>query len=136
KLNPLQALEIGDYRYNNQFPNSIGPEYRKEHESLVKKYLVEIRSIDPGKLNGQNLLSYQIFKRDLEIEQEEFHFPAHLLPLNQSFSTPNYFVLLGSGNGSHPFKTVKDYEDFLGRIDGFVHWTDQAIINMKEGILK
>ena len=136
KLNPLQALEIGDYRYNDQFPNSIGPEYRKEHESLVKKYLQEIRTVDAGKLDGQDLLSYQIFKRDLEIEQEEFRFPGYLLPINQSFSTPNYFVLLGSGNGSQPFKTVKDYEDFLHRIDGFVRWTNQAIINMKEGISK
>jgi uncharacterized protein (DUF885 family) len=34
----------------------------------------------------------------------------------------------------HPFKTVKNYDDFLGRIDGFVIYVDQAIDNMKEGI--
>jgi uncharacterized protein (DUF885 family) len=49
---------------------------------------------------------------------------------------PNSFAQLGSGNGLHPFKTVKDYEDFLKRVNGFVAWTDQAIINMREGIAK
>ncbi len=43
---------------------------------------------------------------------------------------------MGSGKGAHPFKTVKDYEDFLHRIDGFVVWVNQAIVNMKEGIQK
>jgi uncharacterized protein (DUF885 family) len=49
---------------------------------------------------------------------------------------PNSFAQLGSGNGLHPFKTVKDYEDFLQRVNGFVAWTDQAIVNMREGIAK
>jgi uncharacterized protein (DUF885 family) len=29
---------------------------------------------------------------------------------------------------------VKDYDDFLKRIDGFVTWTDTAIANMRKGI--
>jgi uncharacterized protein (DUF885 family) len=33
-----------------------------------------------------------------------------------------------------PFKTVKDYDDFLKRLDGLVQWTDQAIVNMRTGI--
>ncbi len=49
---------------------------------------------------------------------------------------PNSFAQLGSGNGLQPFKTVKDYDDFLKRLDGFVEWTDQAIVNMREGASK
>ena len=33
-----------------------------------------------------------------------------------------------------PFRTVKDYDDFLKRVDGFVAWVDQAIVNMREGV--
>src|SRR6185503_10452321 len=29
KLNPLQATQIGDPRYNDQLPNSLSPEYRE-----------------------------------------------------------------------------------------------------------
>jgi uncharacterized protein (DUF885 family) len=31
---------------------------------------------------------------------------------------------------------VKDYDDWLKRIDGFVVWMDQSIVNMKEGMQK
>jgi uncharacterized protein (DUF885 family) len=136
KLNPLLATEIGDPRYNDQFPNSIGPEYLKKSENLEKEFLAKVKAIEPSTLKGQDLLTYEIFKRDREIQIEGYRFPGHLLPVNQSHSTPNFFALLGSGKGSHPFKTVKEYEDFLHRIDGFQAWMAQAISNMKEGISK
>jgi uncharacterized protein (DUF885 family) len=44
------------------------------------------------------------------------------------------FAQLGSGDGNQPFKTVKDYNDFLGRIHGFTVWCDTAIANMKRGM--
>jgi uncharacterized protein (DUF885 family) len=43
-------------------------------------------------------------------------------------------VQLGSGTSVHPFKTVKHYDDWLSRIDGFVVYADQAIENMQEGV--
>jgi uncharacterized protein (DUF885 family) len=41
---------------------------------------------------------------------------------------------MGSGNSVHPFKTVKDYDDFLKRITAFTAITDTAIINMRRGM--
>ena len=41
---------------------------------------------------------------------------------------------MGAGKGVHPFKTVRNYEDFLGRVDGFVVWMDTAIANMRIGL--
>jgi uncharacterized protein (DUF885 family) len=41
---------------------------------------------------------------------------------------------VGTGKGIHPFKTVRNYEDFLGRVDGFVVWMDTAIANMRIGL--
>ena len=43
-------------------------------------------------------------------------------------------VQLGSGASVHPFKTVKNYDDFLSRADDFVEIMDQAIENMKIGM--
>ncbi len=133
KLDPFMATSIGDKRYNDQFPNSIGPEHRKKMENLEKEYLARIKALDASQLTGQDLLTYEIFKRDREIQIEAYRFPNHLLPVDQSGSIPSFFALQGSGEGSHPFKTVKDYEDFLRRIDGFEVWMNQAIVNMKEG---
>ncbi|HSW34760.1 MAG TPA: DUF885 family protein, partial [Steroidobacteraceae bacterium] len=136
KLNPLLATSIGDPRYNDRFEVTISPEWRARDEKLERDYLERIKSIDPARLSGQDALTYEIFKSAREREIEGFRFPGHLIPVNQFYSVPNSFAQLGSGNGLHPFKTVKDYEDFLKRVNGFVAWTDQAIVNMREGIAK
>lgn len=134
ELNPIYASAIGDDRYNDQFAVTISPEWQAKSLAVDKEFLARILSIDEDVLSGQDLLSYQIFVSDLERNIEGAKFPSHLIPLNQFYSTPNFFAQLGSGQSLHPFRTVKDYEDFLKRVDGFVRWVDQAIVNMNEGI--
>jgi uncharacterized protein (DUF885 family) len=136
ELNPLLATSIGDPRYNDRFEVSIAPEWRARAERVERDALARLCTIDRSRLTGQDLLSYDVFKSARELEIEGYRFPDHLLPLNQFYSTPNSFAMMGSGKGIHPFRTVKDYEDFLKRLDGFVAWTDQAIANMREGVTK
>jgi uncharacterized protein (DUF885 family) len=50
------------------------------------------------------------------------------------FSVPNLMPVLASGASAQPFNSVRDYENFLGRISDYVVWSDQAIANMREGI--
>jgi uncharacterized protein (DUF885 family) len=135
-LNPILATSIGDPRYNDRFEVSISPEWRARAEQLEREYLERSASIDPRQLEGQAVLTYEVFRSARQRQIEGFRFPSHLIPLNQFYSVPNSFAQLGSGNGLQPFKTVKDYEDFLKRVDGFVAWTDQAITNMREGAKK
>lgn len=136
RLNPVLATSIGDPRYNDRFEVSISPEWRARAEKLDRDYLERVKAIDPKLLSGQDLLSYEIFRVGRELDLEGYRYPSHLIPLNQFYSTPNFFAQLGSGGGLQPFETVKDYDDFLKRLDGFVAWTDQAIVNMREGIAK
>ena len=136
RLNPVLATSIGDPRYNDRFEVSISPEWRARAEKLDRDYLERVKAIDPKLLSGQDLLSYEIFRAGRELDLEGYRYPSHLIPLNQFYSTPNFFAQLGSGGGLQPFETVKDYDDFLKRLDGFVAWTDQAIVNMREGIAK
>jgi uncharacterized protein (DUF885 family) len=134
QLNPILATSIGDPRYNDRFVVSIAPEVIAQERQLERDYLARITAIDRGKLSAQEQVSYDIFKSSREREIDGFRFPGELIPMNQFYSVPNSFVQLGSGNGMQPFKTVQDYDNFLKRIDGFVQWADQAIVNMREGI--
>jgi len=134
RQNPILATSIGDPRYNDRFVVSISPEAIAAEEKLQRDYLARVQTVDRSVLTGQDLLSYDVFKTAREREIEGFRFPDQLIPMNQFYSTPNSFAQLGSGNGMQPFKTVQDYDNFLKRIDGFVAWTDQAIVNMREGI--
>ncbi len=134
ELNPASATEIGDYRYNDRLAISIGAEYREARHLLNEEFQRRISEIDREQLEGQDLLSYDMFKLDREIAIEGEAYPGHLQPMNQFRSMTSSFVQLGSGSGMHPFETVKDYDDFLSRTDDFVAYIDQSIANMKEGM--
>jgi uncharacterized protein (DUF885 family) len=136
RLRPLQATSIGDPRYNDRYEVTISPEWRSRALAVEQEYLSRVQRVDPGRLSGQDPLTWQIFKSAREREIEGYRFPSHLIPVNQFYSAPNGFVQLGSGNGMQPFATVQDYENFLKRVDGYVAWTDQAIANMREGVAK
>ena len=133
-LNPITATGIGDFRYNDQYANSIGPEHRAKVHDLNTEFLARLSKINRDVLSAQDQISYDLFKLKRETDLAAERFPSHLAPFNQFRSATSSFVRLGSGSGQHPFETVKHYDDFLGRIDGFVVYVDQAIENMREGM--
>ena len=136
RANPLLATYIGDHRFNDQLPNSIGPEYRAAARALNEKYLAAIRAIDPAQLSPADRISYDIFVYEREREVRGDRFPFHLLPVNQAGSLLTTMAALGSGTNAQPFNTVEDYERWLRRLDGLAVWMDQAIVNMREGVAK
>lgn len=133
ELNPLYATAIGDYRYNDRLANTLSPEYLAQSEALDREYLERVLAIDAEALTGQDRLTYDTFRWSREMDVAGYRFPAHLQPINQFYSITNTFVQLGSGANVHPFKTVKDYDDFLARVDDFLVIVDQAIENMRQG---
>ena len=134
EMNPVRASSIGDYRFNDQYANSLGPEHREASRKMDEEFLARLLEIDREQLSRQDKLSYDMFRLNREQSLEADRFPGHLQPVNQFYSPFNFFVQLGSGTSVHPFKTVKHYDDWLSRIDDFVVYADQAIENMKEGM--
>jgi uncharacterized protein (DUF885 family) len=134
ELSPISATSIGDDRYDDKYANSIGSEHRDASRALDEEFLQRILTINRDELSQQDKLSYDIFKLKREVSLAGKQFPSYLAPMNQFRSATSSFVNLGSGTGLHPFKTVKNYDDFLGRVDGFVVYADQAVDNMKKGI--
>jgi uncharacterized protein (DUF885 family) len=132
---PFTASENGLHQYDNQLANWISPEYRAGLKELCIRYLRQLRSIDRSGLSPQEQLTFDIFEYARERCVEGFDYPWHLMPIDQAgFSLPSTFPVMGAGKGIHPFKTVKNYEDFLGRVSGFVRWIDTAVANMREGM--
>ena len=134
EMNPMTATFIGDDRYNDRMANSNGPEYRAADQAMDREFLERLLEIDREQLGYQDQLSYDLFRINREQSLESYEYPFHLQPVNQFRSVTNSFVRLGSGAGAHPFKTVKDYDDFLSRADDFAVIVDQLIVNMKEGM--
>lgn len=133
-LNPVSATSLGDTRYNHLYTVGFSPEQRAALRALIAQYEPRLAAIDPATLDAQHQLTYEIFRRNLQSVREGDRFPSHLVPLNQFFNFTAGFAQMGSGQGLHPFRTVKDYDDFLSRINGFQQGIDVAIANMREGM--
>jgi uncharacterized protein (DUF885 family) len=136
KLQPLAATYIGDNRYNDSLPNYIGPEYRARVHEMNRRYLDAVQRFEWKGLSGEDLISYEIFALERRRELAAERFPNYLLPVDQTGALTTLMPALGSGTNAQPFVTVKDYENWLHRLDGFVVWMDQAVVNMREGAAK
>lgn len=134
KRNPLAATYQGDARYNDQLPNFLSREYRETSRAFTTDWLEKIESLGPDGLEGQDLLSWQIFVEDARDELASQKFPAWMQPVNQFYNIASTFVQLGSGTGAQPFKTVQDYDNWRERASNVPVLFNQAIANMGEGI--
>jgi uncharacterized protein (DUF885 family) len=72
--------------------------------------------------------------RNLANAIEGSRYPGHLIPLDQFRNFTAGFAQMGAGTGLHPFKSTKDYDDFLSRVNGFTGAVDIAIANMRKGM--
>jgi len=134
KLNPLIATFTGDPRYNAELPDFSSAAYRDQMKQFTADWLKKVESVGSQGLTGQDLLSYEIFVEDAKDTLESFKFPDWQMPVTQMRSTATLAVQLGSGTGAQPFKTVKDYDDWLKRAGRLPVLLDTEIANMREGM--
>jgi len=134
QLNPVQATFQGDPRYNDQLPDFGTAEFRAKSRAFTERWLKTIEDVGPDGLSGQDLLSYEIFVRDAKNSLASERFPGWMMPVNQMGSIPTMAVQLGSGTGAQPFKTVKDYDNWLARANRLPQLIDTSIANMREGM--
>jgi uncharacterized protein (DUF885 family) len=136
KRNPITATFAGDPRYNGELHNFLSKEFEDGTREFHSRYLRAAKAIGPGKLTGQDRLSYDIFTLNRESALEDLKFDDRLLPIDQFYNIANSFAQLGSGQGAQPFRTVKGYDDWLSRAAKGPAIFDQAIVNMREGLQK
>jgi len=133
--NPFTASELGKHEYDRVLANDIGPDYLRGTKEICTRYREDLRRVDPSTVAPKDHVTYEVFAYRLDRCLESLTYPWQLLPVNQvGFTWPTRFPIVGAGRGAHPFKTVTNYEDFLGRVEGFVAWMDTAIANMRVGM--
>ncbi len=135
KLNPIQATFQGDPRYNDQLPDFGSAEYRAADARLQPALAEDHRGVGPrrpARPGPAELRDLRARRRRSRWKAEQF--PAGCMPVNQLGSFASFAVQLGSGTSAQPFKTVKDYDNWLARGDALPALFDTAIANMREGI--
>lgn len=140
KRSPLRATQVGDLRYNDLLPNTFTREYRNEGLEFSKRWLAKAEKIGAAELSGDALLSYNIFVRDLKNNIEGERFLEWKMPLNQFRNVAGNFAQLGSGTAAQPFKTVKDYDNWLARASRIpvlmTSMQENMRVGMKDGFVQ
>ncbi len=134
KLNPINATYAGDNRFNDQFPNTLSKEYQLETKDFYTNYKTKLENFKDDSLTESQQMSKAVldWDCDMALAQNSFKNDA-LMPINQMWTINLTMGQLASGSSAQPFKTVQDYENWLGRLDGFYSWMQTAIKNMRQG---
>ena len=134
QLFPLDATQNGDNRFNDQLHVDFTDSYRAKLKEFYQLYLNSVTKFNRDSLNDNDQISFDIFKHEMEMSIEGLSFHDNYIPCQQFWGLPLTMGQLGSGTGNQPFKTVKDYDNWLQRASQFSVWTDSAIVYFKKGM--
>ncbi len=144
KLFPLESTQNGEGRYNDLLPVDFTESYQARLKEFFNNYLTRITSFNRDRLNDNDKVSYDIFKREMEMNLEglSLHYVSspifmpnkEYIPFNQFEGMPLTLGQIGSGTGFQPFKTVQDYDNWVKRATAFSAWADSAIVYFRKGM--
>jgi uncharacterized protein (DUF885 family) len=134
KLSPIEATLAGDNRYNDLLPNVLTKAYRRQMSDLYTKYKDTLAHVDRAKLTETDQMNYDVLLWECNIALDGLKFKDDLMPINQFWSAHLIVSQMASGASFQPFKTVKDYDNWLSRLNSYLEWCDTAVVNMKKGI--
>jgi len=127
---PEFATSVG-YPGQNDRWSDISFEAIARRKETNKLDLELIKSIDRARLPEKDLISYDLYRRNAEFAVESDQFPFELLPLNQMGGVQQNVAQVIS---STTFKTTKDYEDLVARLQAVPALIDQTIALLQKGL--
>ena len=136
ELDPLGATQNGQYEYNDKLVFEMSDLYRKKQADFFDKYEKELTTVDTTALSAEEKNSYDIIKWEVSVGKDLLKYNTNLMPIHQFWGTHLTMGQFAGGASGQPFKTEKDYQNFLKRMNIYSVWIDSAMVYMKKGIQK
>lgn len=119
----------------SKFGDYLSPEFLARGKNQVQKSLAQLSTINPQLLSKKERVAYDLFKEDLQINLKEYDFPGDLLSVSPKWHRlTNYLDDSSPALTSFPFDSLKHYQDFIERSEGFLPFIDRQINALREGI--
>jgi uncharacterized protein (DUF885 family) len=125
---PVMASMLGDRRFNDQWGDGSLKGNEKQNQD-TQKFLRRVYAIDKNALSADDQLNYELFRRQLQENVDEYQFNAHLMPFAHRGGIQN----LENITNQLRLVTVEDYEDWLARVQKIDDLIDQTIELAEEG---
>ena len=112
RLSPTRATAVGDYRYNDQLGDNSQTGVEKRHQVDVA-VLAKIKAIDPTGFPEQDLISHDLFLRQVQERVDDYDLKEYEMPIS---GMGGIHTSLADLPLSMPFDSVKHYEDYISRL--------------------
>jgi uncharacterized protein (DUF885 family) len=126
--NPIQATALGDPRYNDKLPDmtqlAIDARQKKNYARLQA-----LTKINREKLDKADQLNYDLFTRDIKTRIGAYQFKPWMFEVS-TYSGPQQLAEVAE---FAPFATVKDYDNWIARINASGPFVDQWILLLTQG---
>jgi uncharacterized protein (DUF885 family) len=128
--NPLDASQLGDLRYNDRWRDESLEAYATRHNEDVDARK-RLGGIDYGALANADQLNYDLYARELDDRIEGDRYRAFLMPID-----PQGGIQAAADDMQRSVRLarLKDYEDYVARLEAFGRYTDQTIELLKQGV--
>jgi uncharacterized protein (DUF885 family) len=118
------------FRPDGALPD-VGPEGRARREAFNRDILERLAQIDGNALEGQEQLSYRLFRYERETEAASYAQPEHRFPITALFGFHSYFA---DAPANMDFSSVAAYERLIESFRDYPRYNRQQIANLQEGI--
>jgi uncharacterized protein (DUF885 family) len=125
---PLQATQLGDARYNDKLPD-MSQETLELRQKKNYQRLQTLAKVKRDKLTPADQLNYDLFERDIKTRIRAYQFKPWMFALTTN-SGPQ---MLAEVAEYAPFNTVKDYDNWIARINASGTYIDQWIAQLTQG---
>jgi uncharacterized protein (DUF885 family) len=126
---PIGATAAGDSRYNHLLPNlSIEAIDARQKKNYTR--LAALRKIKREKLEKADQLNYDLFERDIKTRIGEYQFKPWVFAVRPGEGPQ----MLAEVAEFAPFKTVKDYDNWVARINASGPYIDQWIVQLQQAV--
>ena len=116
-------------------PNGKLPEFSQEARQRRRAYndeiLKRLEGIEEDKLEGQDRISFKLFRYERETERDGYDYYDHRFPINALFGYHTYFAYAPANMA---FDTAEDYARYLVSLADFPRYNAENIALLQEGI--
>ena len=128
--NPISATYAGNHKLNDRMP-SVSNEQMDKNLNFLKSIILRLEMIQLNTLSKKDKINHKIFYRIVNSKIKSIEYKDYYMPFN---ADSGFHTGLARLYKAMPFKTVKNYQDYISRLLDFPRYFDEQISNMALGI--
>lgn len=130
EANPLFATSVGVHDFNDRLP-TVSVEQSERRIEELRGFLARLEQIDRAALPEADRVHAAVFERQLRDAIREGELKGYFFPITNRSGFHISFPELGN---RVPLRTVRDYENYIARLNAFRRYAEEHIALMREAV--